>query len=418
MMRRKILGMIMAGGKGERLHPLTRDRAKPAVPFGGKYRIIDYVLSNFVNSGICSIYVLTQFKSQSLVEHLEQAWMMKSFFRDQFISVVPAQMRTGESWYKGTADAINQNIHLIRNTKPDLVAVFGGDHIYRMDIRQMAQMHEEKKADVTVASLPVPVGESSRFGVVVVDEDWRITGFQEKPQTPIPLPGDSKHFLASMGNYIFNADFLLNILKSDASDSKSSHDFGKDILPAIHQAARIYAYDFTSNTIPGTPRGEKNTYWRDVGTIDAYWEASMDLRAVKPVFNLYNLDWPIRTMEYGGPPAKFVHESGDRVGRAINSMVCEESIISGGTVRDSIVGRCVRVHSFAEVSESVIMDNVEVGEGAKLKRVIVDKNVIIPAGAKIGFDVAEDRKHYTISEGGIVVIPRQRRIREVAELEI
>jgi glucose-1-phosphate adenylyltransferase len=404
-MQLRVLAMIMAGGRGLRLSPLTRDRAKPAVPFGGKYRIIDFALSNFVNSGIHSIYVLTQFLSQSLSEHLQAAWTVSNFLKDHFIKCVPAQMRTGDTWYQGTADAIFQNLNLVRESRPHLVCIFGGDHIYRMDVSQMIAFHEDREADCTVAAIPVPIETASAFGVIQVDEDWRVVGFEEKPANPKPIPGDPAHALASLGNYVFSCRSLLAALEADAALPASTHDFGKDVIPAMVQDRRVYCYDFTANRVPGE-KGP-NVYWRDVGTIEAYFDANMDLRDVVPAFNLYNRHWPIRTARWDDPPAKFVHEEVTRTGRALNSMVCEGSILSGCIVRNSIIGRNVKIHSFAEVSDSIIFDNVEIGMNAKIVRAIVDKNVKILDGAQVGIGTAMIPGDHFVSPGGITVIPKQ-----------
>jgi glucose-1-phosphate adenylyltransferase len=403
-MQLRVLAMIMAGGRGKRLSPLTRDRAKPAVPFGGKYRIIDFALSNFVNSGIHSIYVLTQFLSQSLSEHLQSAWTM-TYLKEHFIKCVPAQMRTGDTWYQGTADAIFQNLNLVRESRPHLVCIFGGDHVYRMDVGQMIQFHEQNEADCTVAGIPVPIEGASAFGIIEVDENGRVVGFEEKPASPKPIPGDPEHALASMGNYVFSCRSLLAALEGDSALATSSHDFGSDVIPGMVKDRRVFCYDFTSNRVPG----EKglNTYWRDVGTIESYYDANMDLRDVVPAFNLYNHLWPIRTARYDDPPAKFVHESDTRTGRALNSMVCEGSILSGCTVRNSIVGRNVKIHSYAEIADSIIFDNVEIGMNVKISRAIIDKNVIIPDGAQIGLGTAMNLGEHFVSPGGIVVIPKQ-----------
>lgn len=398
--------MIMAGGKGTRLHPLTRDRAKPAVPFGGKYRIIDWVLSNFVNSGIYSIYVLTQFKSQSLIDHLQRGWGYNSILKDHFIVPVPAQMRTGDTWYTGTADAIYQNLNLIRESRPHYVAVFGGDHIYRMDISQMVAFHNDMDADVTIAGISVPIEEASAFGVMKVDEHHRITEFQEKPKNPSPMPGDSTRALASMGNYIFSCRALIDALERDAVDENSSHDFGKDVLPRMLQREQgVFCYNFEDNVVPGEVG--KNTYWRDVGTIENYYAASMDMKEIVPRFNLYNMQWPIRTQPYDLPPAKFVHDEDGRRGQAIMSIVSEGCIISGGKLTGSVLGRNVRVRSYTEVEDSIIFDNVEIGRNCRLRKVIIDKNVKIPDGERIGFDRAEDEKRFFVSPTGIVVIAKQ-----------
>ncbi len=407
----------MAGGKGTRLHPLTRDRAKPAVPFGGKYRIIDFVLSNFINSGIYSIYVLTQFLSQSLTEHLQYAWAFTSVLKEHFIIPVPAQMRTGGAWYSGTADAIYQNLNLIRESRPHLVCIFGGDHVYRMDIGQMIAFHEKMEADCTVAGITVEIEKAHQFGVVQIDDDGRILGFQEKPANPTPIPGDPTRALASMGNYIFDCRTLINALELDAANPASSHDFGKDILPNMIGDKRVYCYDFTTNKVPGE-KGP-NTYWRDVGTLESYYDATMDLRDIVPAFNMYNRQWPIRTARFDDPPAKFVHDAENRTGRAINSMVSEGSILSGCTVRNCVVGRNVKIHSFAEITDSIIFDNVEIGRNARVHRAIIDKNVKIPDGARIGLDNAVDKQNFFVSESGIVVIPKQPRYEgDLAQISI
>lgn len=393
----------MAGGEGSRLYPLTRERAKPAVPFGGKYRLIDFVLSNFLNSQMYSIYVLTQFKSQSLTEHLQEGWRFSSILKDHFILPVPAQKRTGESWYQGTADAIYQNINLIEGHGYDLVAVFGADHIYRMDIRQMVNFHIRNNASMTVSALPVSIEEARSFGVIQVDSDQRIIGFQEKPEQPRSIPGRSNEAYASMGNYIFNTDFMLDALYEDAADENSSHDFGKDILPRVYTEERVFAYDFRSNQIPGSSSQEVGA-WRDVGTIKAFWEANMDLRNVKPMFNLYNGKWPIKTTMYEGPPAKFVFNEDGRRGQAVNSLVGEGSIISGGIVQDSVIGRDVLIDSGAAVINSLIMDRVKVGKNCKINMAIIDKDVIIPEGVSIGYNLEEDKKRFFVDEESNIIV--------------
>ncbi len=398
--------MIMAGGEGSRLFPLTRERAKPAVPFGGKYRLVDFVLSNFLNSKMYSIYVLTQFKSQSLTEHLQEGWRFSSILKDHFILPVPAQKRTGESWYQGTADAIYQNINLIEGHGYDLVAVFGADHIYRMDIRQMIDFHIQNNADMTVSALPVRVEEATDFGVIQVDTGQRIIGFQEKPAQPKSIPGRPEEAYASMGNYIFNTDFMVNALYEDAANDGSSHDFGKDILPKVYPEDRVFAYDFRSNLIPGSSSQEVGA-WRDVGTIKAFWEANMDLRNVKPMFNLYNGRWPIKTTLYEGPPAKFVFNEDGRRGQAVNSIVSEGSIISGGIVQDSVIGRDVLIDSGAAIINSLIMDRVKVGKNCKINMAIIDKDVDIPEGVSIGYNLDDDKKRFFVDEeSNIIVIPK------------
>ena len=405
--RTRVLAMVMAGGKGTRLEPLTSDRSKPAVPFGGRYRIIDFVLSNLVNSGIYSIYVLTQFKSQSLGEHLNEAWNIAGVLPSHYCIPVPAQQRTGGHWYLGTADAIYQNCNLIEDADPDQLLVFGGDHIFLMDVSQMLAFSKAKGADATVACIPVPIGEASRFGVIQVDEDWRIIGFQEKPENPTPIPGQPDLALVSMGNYVFDPTVLVPVLKDDAVIEDSDHDFGKNILPTMLADGRnLFAYDFGGNRIPGSTKGSNPSYWRDVGTLDAYYDASMDLRAVQPELDLYNAEWVVRSETTHMPPPKFVHNVEGRVGQAIQSIVAEGSIISGGTVIDSVIGRGCRINSFTEVNQCVLMDDVHIGRGARLFRCIVDKHVHIPPGDRIGFDPEQDAKRFQITENGIVVIPK------------
>jgi len=410
-MRQPVLAFIMAGGKGTRLEPLTAARAKPSVPFGGKYRIIDFVLSNFVNSGMFSIYVLTQFKSQSLTEHLQETWNFGNLLPDHFIIPVPAQQRTGELWYQGTADAIWQNCNLITDHKPDEVAVFGGDHIYKMNVASMVTEHRATKADVSIAAIPVPIAEASSFGVIQVDAAWRVVGFQEKPKVPTPIPGRPDLALASMGNYLFSREALIEVLRDDAARSDSSHDFGKDVLPRMLRDKRpMQAFDFSRNRIPGSNNPLNDSYWRDVGTLESYYDASIDLRAVQPLLDLYNQEWPIRSTPNTYPPAKFVHHAEGRVGQALQSIVCEGSIISGATVVDSIIGTRCRINSFADVNACVLHDDVEVGRGARLRRCIVDKHVTIPPGDAIGFDRARDALRFHVTETGLVVIAKHQSV--------
>ena len=403
---KKVLGMILAGGEGSRLYPLTQQRAKPAVPFGGKYRLIDFALSNFINSRIFSIYVLTQFKSQSLTEHLQESWRFSSILRDHFILPVPAQQRTGDSWYRGTADAIYQNISLIEDSDFDIIAIFGADHIYRMDLQQMIDFHVRKRADVTISALPVPLKNASSLGVIQVQEKQRVTGFKEKPKRPKPIPGRPNEAFASMGNYLFNKAVLIELLYEDAADVESSHDFGKDILPRIFNKSRVFAYDFRRNHIPGLTKKEIG-YWRDVGTIKAFWEANMDLRNVKPEFNLYNKKWPIKTANYGTPPAKFVFNEDGRRGQAIDSIVAEGSIISGGIVQKSVIGRDVSIDSGAVVINSLLMDRVKIGKNCKINMAIIDKDVEVPPGTTLGYDLEQDKNRFFVDdESNIIVIPK------------
>jgi glucose-1-phosphate adenylyltransferase len=404
----KNLVMILAGGEGRRLYPLTRDRAKPAVPFGGHYRIIDFVLSNFVNSGYFKIKVLTQFMSESLNKHVANGWRLSPTI-GHYIDCVPAQMRTGESWFKGTADAIYQNSNIIEDENPDLVFVFGGDHIYKMDVRQMEQYHLQKNADVTIATVPYPLQEASSFGIVAVDSNWQVIGFQEKPKNPKPIPDRENYALVSMGNYIFKKDILIQALKKDAK-KEGDHDFGKNIMPELFKSARVFAYDFSANNVPGVEAREKG-YWRDVGTIDAYWEANMDLVSVSPQLNLYNHQWPIRTAPSYLPPAKFVFANikEERVGYATDSLISEGCIVSGGRVNSCILSPGVRINSFSSVDESILMDGVNIGRYSQIRRAIIDKDVDIPPKSRIGFDLEKDKKRFFVTEKGIVVVPKKTR---------
>ncbi len=393
-MQLKVMAFVLAGGKGTRLSPLTKERAKPAVPFGGRYRIIDFVLSNFVNSGINSIYVLIQFKSQSLLQHLRDGWEFSGVLKSQFIIPVPAQMRSeGETWYRGTADAIYQNINLIEQADPHLVAIFGADHIYRMNIRQMIEFHEQRRADCTVAAIPVHKSLASEFGVIETDQDGRIIGFHEKKADAPTMPNNPEMVLASMGNYIFSTPSLTRELYDDARrpSSITAHDFGQNILPGMVGRSAIYAYDFNTNHIPGDPL-DQAAYWRDVGTLDAYYEANMDLRNVVPLLNLYNKQWPLRTAGYEDPPAKFIFNQEGRRGMAVESIVGGGTIISGGYVKGSVLGRGVRVYDGAVVEDSIIFDNCIIGKGARIRNAILDKNVIVADGDTIGHDLTADAK--------------------------
>ncbi|MCC6858566.1 MAG: glucose-1-phosphate adenylyltransferase [Bryobacterales bacterium] len=415
-MRLRVLGIVLAGGKGTRLYPLTKERAKPAVPFGGKYRIIDFVLSNFINSGIYSIYVLTQFKSQSLLQHLSDGWAFGGLLKQQFVIPVPAQMRSaGETWYKGTADAIFQNINLVEQSDPHLVVIFGADHIYRMNVASMIEYHLERRAQVTVAAVPVPKEQAAEFGVVEVASDGRIIGFHEKRPDSPTMPGDADRVYASMGNYIFSTRTLLRELRDDAAKEGSSHDFGKDILPSLVGRAEIFAYDFQTNQIPGEAPDYK-PYWRDVGTIDAYYEASMDLRAVSPALNLYNSEWPLRTAGYPDPPAKFTFDEENRRGQALDSIVSAGCILSGGMVRNSVLARGVHVHAGAVVEDSILLDNCDIGRRARVRRAILDKNVRVPPEATIGYDLEQDRRFHHVTDSGIVVVAGIRSQVEIASV--
>ncbi|HQR46932.1 MAG TPA: glucose-1-phosphate adenylyltransferase [Thermoanaerobaculia bacterium] len=402
---RDVLSMVLAGGMGERLFPLTRDRAKPAVPFGGRYRIIDFVLNNLVNSGLRKIKVLTQFKSNSLIEHIIRTWRL-TFDIGEFVDPVPAQMRRGPHWFRGTADAVYQNLNLIFDEEPRHICIFGGDHIYTMDVNPMLLFHQEGDHDLTIAALPVPLAEASRFGILEVDATGRVVGFEEKPKAPKPIPALPDLALASMGNYVFKAGFLIDSLEHDALQD-TSHDFGKTIIPAaLKGGARLYAYDYSTNRVPGEE--DLAPYWRDVGTVDSYWDASMDLISVTPPLNLYNGKWPIKSHSPQLPPAKFVFADSvsQRMGLATDSMVAQGCIISGGTIHRSILFPRVRVNSFSHIEECVLMDGVEVGRYARLRRVIADKGVQIPAKVEIGFDEEEDRRRFHVSDGGVVVLPK------------
>lgn len=403
---KSVISIVLAGGQGERLRPLTNDRAKPAVPFGGHYRIVDFVLSNIVNSGLFRILVLTQFKSDSLLRHMKNGWYLPPLL-DQFIDAVPAQMRTGEHWYKGSADAVYQNLHHIHNANADTVCVFGGDHIYRMDVRHMLKFHKQTEADVTVAVIPFAIEEARSFGVMKVDNDWRIKEFSEKPANPAPMPGDKTQSLCSMGIYVFKSEVLADVTMRDETETTSDHDFGRNIIPRLYKNKKVMAYNFMDNPVPGAQPQERG-YWRDVGTVDAYWKASLDLVSVSPVFNLYNNEWPIKTARDINPPAKFVFsdEKKERVGTATDSLVCDGVIVSGGKINRSIISPCVRINSFSQIDESIIFENVSIGRYAKIRRAIIDKDVVIPPRMTIGYDLEEDRKRFTISPEGIVVVPK------------
>jgi glucose-1-phosphate adenylyltransferase len=395
----RVLGMIMAGGKGERLHPLTRDRSKPAVPFGGRWRIIDFVLSNFANSELFALYVLVQYKSQSLIEHLRLAWRTGGVLQDYFVTVVPPQMRFGAAWYRGTADAVLQNLNLVDDFNPDIVAVFGADHIYRMDVNQMVAFHREVGADVTVAARRVPVKDASSFGVLGVNRNARVVEFDEKPAHPKAIPDDPDHALVSMGNYLFNRRTLVDALLADARRS-TEHDFGRSIIPELVAGGRVFAYDFQLNEVPGTKPYEEPGYWRDVGTLESYWDAHMDLLGESPRLDLDNRYWPIRTGEHAGPAARFIGSDVD------NTQVAEGSLVKRATLRNSILGRSVWVNEGATIEDSIIMDHTTVGKGARLRRAIVDRFNIIAADTEIGFHPETDRRRYHVDVSGLVVVPR------------
>ena len=401
------LVMILAGGEGKRLYPLTKDRAKPAVPFGGRYRIIDFVLNNFINSGFFKIKVLTQYKSDSLNKHITRGWALSPFL-NQYVDLAPAQMRTGSDWYRGTADAIYQNVFHITDEDPDYVCIFGGDHIYKMDVSQMLDYHKEKGADLSISAIPIPISEAHEFGIIEVDDDWRLINFVEKPKDkPKSIPGNPDMCLASMGNYIFNKNILLEALNRDEEIKESSHDFGKNVIPMLlKDVKKIYIYNFSDNSFPGMTDTERG-YWRDVGSIDAYWQANMDLLAYDPELNLYSQDWPLRTFNYNYPPAKFIWEEGERVGMATNSMVSEGCVVSGGGLSRCVLSPKVKVNSYSQISESILMENVEIGRHSKIKKAIIDKNVIVPPNTRIGFNHEEDIKRgFHVSPNGVTVVPK------------
>ncbi|MFA5645294.1 MAG: glucose-1-phosphate adenylyltransferase [Candidatus Ratteibacteria bacterium] len=396
-----IVALVLAGGKGERLYPLTKDRAKPAVPFGGIYRIIDFTLSNAINSNLRKIYVLVQYKSYSLQRHIREGWNIFSRELGEFIDVVPAQMRIGGEWYLGTADSVFQNIYFLNQDRPEHVLILSGDHVYKMDYRLMMDAHREKKADVTIAVLEAPLEDAKRFGVLKVDADMTVTDFQEKPLSPDPSPQNPSKALVSMGIYIFQTETLIKRLFLDAKNLDSTHDFGKDLIPAMIGQKKVYAFPFTD------ANRKEMQYWRDIGTLDAYYEANMDLVNVDPILNLYDRNWPVRTYQEQLPPAKTVFASEDRAGIPFDSILSHGCIISGAKVTRSVLSPWVYLHSYAEVTDSILLNDVRVGRDVKIKRAIIDKGVSLPAGVRIGFDPAEDKKRFTITESGIVVIPKE-----------
>jgi glucose-1-phosphate adenylyltransferase len=404
-----VLSMVLAGGEGKRLAPLTAQRAKPAVPFGGNYRLIDFVLSNLANAGFRRIVVLTQYKSHSLDRHLAQTWRMSSLFGN-YVTPVGPQMRLGPHWFAGSADAIYQNTHLIGDEDPDYILVFGADHVYRMDPRQMLEEHMDSGAGVTVAAIRAPRDQAGQFGVVETDETGRwITAFLEKPPEAEGLPDAPNEIFASMGNYIFTTKTLIEAVTTDAADPDSAHDIGGNIIPMLVKSREAAVYDFSRNNVPGTTERDRG-YWRDVGTVDAYYEAHMDLVSVYPVFNLYNMRWPILTWHEPLPPAKFVFDWPGCVGHALDSMVCAGVVISGGEVRRSVVSPRVIVHSHAKVEGCVLMHGVDVGRHAIVRNAIIDKNVRIPEGARIGVDAEWDRARFVVSSGGVVAIGKGEKV--------
>ncbi len=407
----KLLAMILAGGEGRRLDPLTRDRAKPAVPFGGRYRIIDFVLSNFANSGILKVKVLVQYKSESLNTHVQRAWRLSAFL-NQYVEIVPAQMRYGPKWFEGSADAIYQNLNIITDEEPEYTFVFGADNIYRMDVRQMLDFHTDRKADLTVAAIPVPLAEAGDFGIIEVDGEGRMIGFVEKPKSdPKTIPGDPTRCLASMGNYLFTTKELVQEIVNDASDAQSAHDFGKSIVTGMYRRKNVFVYNFATNEVPGQTERERG-YWRDVGNLDAYFQANMDLVEVNPIFSLYNDRWPIYTHHANAPPAKFVFNNAaeGRVGKATDSLISEGCIISGTSVHHSILSPSVRLNSYSTLEDCIIFEKVTIARHCKIRRAIIDKHVEIPAGTVIGYDVEADRRRFHVTDSGIVVIPKGMRV--------
>jgi glucose-1-phosphate adenylyltransferase len=406
MPRTRVLAFVLAGGKGQRLFPLTAFRSKPSVPFGGRYRIVDFVLSNLVNSGIHALYLLVQYKSQSLIEHVRQNWVLSSVIKDHFVTVVPPQMRMGPEWFQGTADSVFQNLDLIRGYNPEMVIVFGADHIYRMDVRQMINFHLDNDAYVTVAARPVPVEQASSFGVIVSDSEKRITGFQEKPKKPVPMPDDPEHAYVSMGNYIFRRDVLLESLAR--AQRKKQHDFGAHVIPDLVDTGKVFAYDFATNIVPGSKGYEEKGYWRDVGTIDAYFDAHMDMLGEAPSFELGNNLWPIHPSAYEGPSTKILR------GDIRNSLISEGTVIHKAKIRNSVIRSGVIIENDVSIEDCLIMDNVVLRKGSSLKRVIVDKYNVINEGEEIGFDTEQDRFRCHIDSSGIAIIPKGGRLKKTA----
>jgi glucose-1-phosphate adenylyltransferase len=397
----KILAFVLAGGKGERLFPLTVFRSKPSVPVGGRYRIVDFALSNLVNSHIYSIYLLVQYKSQSLIEHVRLNWVLSSVIKDHFVTVVPPQMRMGPEWFQGTADAVFQNIEFIRHHDPRLIIIFGADHIYRMDVRQMIDFHLEKDAYVTVAARPVPIEEASSFGVIVTDTEKRIVKFQEKPKKPTSIPDDPQRAYVSMGNYIFNKEILLDALAKE--QRKKQHDFGAHVIPGLVETGKVFAYDFATNVIPGTMTYEEKGYWRDVGTIKAYFDSHMDMLGDRPLFDLNNALWPINPSSYGGPSAKILR------GDVRNSIIADGTVIHKAKIRNSVIRSGVLIEDDVSIENCIIMDQVVLKKGCSLRRVIVDKENMINEGEQFGFEPEKDRFRSHIDSSGIVVIPKRGR---------
>ena len=398
---KRILVMILAGGEGQRLYPLTKDRAKPAVPFGGIYRIIDFSLSNCLNSGLRKVVILTQYKSLSLDRHIRMGWWnLFNCQLDEYVEIIPPQMRVSDQWYRGTADAIYHNIYTLEREHPEKVLILGGDHVYKMDYRKMLHYHMEKQADLTVGAVEAPLEEAHRFGVLQVDEQYRILGFQEKPKTSRPMPSDPNKVLASMSIYLFNTEVLVRRVVEDAK-RPTSHDFGKDVIPAMVGRDKVFAYPFEDEN------KKPIKYWRDIGTLEAYWEANMDLLAVDPLFNLYDKDWPIRTFQEQFPPVKTVLSNGGMRGMALDSLVSPGCIISGAMVVHSVLSPDVRIEIGSEIIDSVVLEGVRIGKNASIKRAIIDKGVVVPDNTHIGHNLEEDRRHFTVTDNDIVVVPKE-----------
>lgn len=402
--------LVLAGGKGSRLAPLTCHRAKPAVPFAGRYRIVDFVLSNVVNSGYRRVYVLTQFMASSLIKHISRNWHLDGI--QEFIEIVPAQMRMGPSWYKGTADAVWQNVNLLQQSRARTVGIFSGDHIYKFEIAQMQEVHEDTQADLTIAGWPVPIADAHQFGVMEVDDNGRLVGFQEKPPEPKPMPGDPTRALVSMGNYFFNRERLIEVLGVDAHDEGSAHDFGKNVIPRLlREGAKIQVYDFGTNVVPGEREGTI-PYWRDVGTVEAYFAANMEVRSSLPAVNLYNRQWRIRTAQRDYPPARLVrHSAAHPVTTATDSLICEGSIVSSSSLERVMLGYDSWVHPGCHIEDSLVLSGCDIGEGSRLRKVLLDKNCTIEAGTQIGWDTEADRARFPfVSESGIVILPKGTRV--------